>query len=437
MNTWFETLSTVRSGLVLGGGGARGCYEIGAWKALHEAGIVFDCTAGTSIGALVAAIYVQQTIEPLLEFADHLAPCDIAQNLFSFPDTFGQAVRERREIGSYLSRYILSGEGMDITPLKKAFDAMFSYEKFEASPIDYACMTFNVTRRRPVAWFKNEITAENAAQVILASASCFPAFPKMQIDGEDYIDGGYWNNIPCDLAVQMGAEKILAIDVEGPGIVHPLPKKADVLNIKPLLPLGNFLDFSAGPAQKAVCSGDLELRKLMGLLEGFVYSFEHNEKDQALMDLLEGYLQFMFMCARIPVRQDFSSSLLQSLTHFHPSDLSRKLSGKRPYLSLLEGLAWTLHLDAWKIWEYPLFVQILMEKAQEIRLEKMPAFDTKGLAWLGSLDKAHLIAVIHFLLQKADSLQSSWLQLVMKADYHEFIMACAWLFLERIWGNEL
>ena len=50
-------------GLVLGGGGARGCYEVGAWQAFIDSKIEFDCVAGTSIGAIVGAIYVQQTIE--------------------------------------------------------------------------------------------------------------------------------------------------------------------------------------------------------------------------------------------------------------------------------------------------------------------------------------------------------------------------------------
>ena len=57
MKKWFDDFKTKKTGLVLGGGGARGCYEIGAWKALDEAGIHFDVVAGTSIGALVGAIY--------------------------------------------------------------------------------------------------------------------------------------------------------------------------------------------------------------------------------------------------------------------------------------------------------------------------------------------------------------------------------------------
>ena len=52
MKNWFENPENKKMGLVLGGGGARGCYEIGAWQMLNQANIEFDCAAGTSIGAL-------------------------------------------------------------------------------------------------------------------------------------------------------------------------------------------------------------------------------------------------------------------------------------------------------------------------------------------------------------------------------------------------
>ena len=50
-------------GLVLGGGGARGSYEIGVWKALKELGIPIIGVAGTSVGALNGAIIVQNEYE--------------------------------------------------------------------------------------------------------------------------------------------------------------------------------------------------------------------------------------------------------------------------------------------------------------------------------------------------------------------------------------
>ena len=54
-------------GLVLGGGGARGCYEVGAWQAFRECNIHFDCVSGTSIGAIVGAIYVQGNLHDAIE----------------------------------------------------------------------------------------------------------------------------------------------------------------------------------------------------------------------------------------------------------------------------------------------------------------------------------------------------------------------------------
>lgn len=43
-------------GLVLAGGGAKGVYQIGAWKALRELGIAVDCVVGTSVGAMNGAL---------------------------------------------------------------------------------------------------------------------------------------------------------------------------------------------------------------------------------------------------------------------------------------------------------------------------------------------------------------------------------------------
>lgn len=431
MNKWFNDLQSQTCALVLGGGGARGCYEIGVWKALQSQHLLFDCVAGTSIGAIVGAIYVQQTLPPLLEFASTLAPGHIAENLFDFPESFGAALRERKEIGSYLNQYILSGKGMNISPLKTAFDKMFDYRKFRNSPINYACMTFNVTTKRPEAYFKKDITAMDASDIILASASCYPAFPMMEMHGQQFIDGGYWDNLPCSLAVKMGAKKMLAINVEGPGVMHPLPRKADVLEMKPILPLGNFLDFSKESAEKAVMSGYLETMKLMQLLPGYVYTF--TLESRSVMDWMNGYFEFMFMADRVWLKKNFGTALLQSLVHFHASGLSLTLEQDLPYLNLLEGLAWLLQMDAWKIWSFSDFCSELLEKAAAVKLEKMPAFDKDGLAWLGSLNRADMVAVIHLLIVSQKGEPGTMLEMLLRTYPHEVLMAYGWYYLEKCW----
>lgn len=172
MNSWFENPQKKKMGLVLGGGGARGCYEIGAWQMFSEENIVFDCVAGTSIGAIVGAIYVQQSLSEIVQFVYDMHPQAIARDLFAFPDSFTKLLQSHKEISSFMEQYILSAKGMDISPLKSEIEKMFSYEKFIKSPINYACMTYNVTKRKPEAYFKDQMTRENAVNIILASASC-------------------------------------------------------------------------------------------------------------------------------------------------------------------------------------------------------------------------------------------------------------------------
>lgn len=60
-------------------------------------------------------------------------------------------------------------------------------------------MAYNDTKKEARAFFKGEITAENAEEVVMASSACYPAFPKVTINGEEYMDGMYADNVPIDL----------------------------------------------------------------------------------------------------------------------------------------------------------------------------------------------------------------------------------------------
>lgn len=131
MKNWFENPENKKMGLVLGGGGARGCYEIGAWQMLNQANIEFDCAAGTSIGALVSAIYTQQTLDRIVEFVGEIHPQAIAKDLFDFPENFSQVLKSHKEISSYMEKYILSNKGMDISPLKAQLKRCFLTRCFQ------------------------------------------------------------------------------------------------------------------------------------------------------------------------------------------------------------------------------------------------------------------------------------------------------------------
>ena len=71
----------MKTGLVLGGGGSRGSYQIGVWKALREAGIVPDIITGTSVGALNGALMVQNSYEKAVALWETLTTTSV----FDFP----------------------------------------------------------------------------------------------------------------------------------------------------------------------------------------------------------------------------------------------------------------------------------------------------------------------------------------------------------------
>lgn len=101
---WYT--SVMKNGLVLGGGGAKGCYEVGSLQAFEECNIKFDCVAGTSIGAIIGAIYTQQTIDEVVDFVYAISPGQIVKDFFEFPDNFNDVLENKEQIKTFLEHFI-------------------------------------------------------------------------------------------------------------------------------------------------------------------------------------------------------------------------------------------------------------------------------------------------------------------------------------------
>ena len=416
-----------RTGLVLGGGGARGCYEIGAWQAFNECGVHFDCVAGTSIGALVGAIYVQHTLKPLVDFVYTMSPAMIATDMPVVPDKLRDMTAHREELIRFFRKYIR--QGTDISPLKDAIHRMFDWKLFSESPVDFACMTINVTKMQGEAFFKKDMTEENAESVILASASCFPAFPMLKMGNDYYIDGGMEDNLPIGLAQQMGAEKIVAIDVHGPGREKPLPSDGSVMYLQPVIDLNNFLDFREDSCVRSLHLGYLETMKRYDRFCGYVYTFTLVSWPRLYM--ISQYVTMHLQNYGIDPTNELASRCFHATLGYAPAPLQNRFNENYAGGRLIEALALSVGVEPVQLTSLGYFLTSLEDRLNRIPPLKQPSRIRQSLAMLQSSSRDQVISFLHAALVHHNGRIPIVLDPLKKLFETEYILACTWYCLQK------
>ena len=178
---------TVSIGLALGGGAIRGAAHIGVLQALEEQGIKPDYISGSSVGALVAALYAfGKSPEEILDIANGTSWFDISR--LTKPSTG-----------------LLSNKDMQKVLYKAVGDV-----NIEEANIPLAAIAANIENGNKVI-----LKEGNLANAIMASA-CIPGvFKPVEINGELLVDGGVVENVPISPLIEMGAELIIAIELNG------------------------------------------------------------------------------------------------------------------------------------------------------------------------------------------------------------------------------
>lgn len=211
-----------RVGLVLSGGGARGFAHIGVLRAFEEAGLRFDCVAGTSMGAVVGAFYAAG--HPLAHIESVVRSIDW-QRVFS-----GRADRSllppgrrSRDLPAIVS---LDFEGHSLHLPQGALgdqrvNRMLIRELAAASaaaggdfarlPIPYRAVALDIRSGERVMLGLGDV-----ARAARASMSIPVAFPPVASGERLLVDGGLVDNLPVDVARAMGAERVVAVDVTSP-----------------------------------------------------------------------------------------------------------------------------------------------------------------------------------------------------------------------------
>ena len=266
--------------LVLAGGGARGAYQIGVWKALDELGWKADIVTGTSVGALNAGLYALQKRTEAEDMWKNMKSEDVVD----LPE--GYSTSNTKD----LIRAVAKTGGLDVSPLEHIVDEMLSEEALRTSPIKYGLVTVNVKTLKPKELMLEEIPEGEADEYMLASAACFPAFKPRNIDGDIFIDGGYYDNMPINLAVRMGATEVLAVNLDSFGIAKkPKAKDIPVTYIESYWELGSFLRFSAEEMERSINLGYVDTMKVFGKAVGNFYAFAPEEAEKIINTLGTAY----------------------------------------------------------------------------------------------------------------------------------------------------
>ncbi len=262
-------------GVVFGGGGSRGSYEIGVWKALLEMGIKIKAVAGTSVGALNGAMLAQGDFEIAQKVWSSLDIKSIIK--LENPNLLSENRIGLREFVTHLKQLWKDG-GLDITPLNDMLNKYIDEERVRKSAIDFGLVTYSISELKPVAMYKEDIPKGQLVDYLIASAS-LPIFKHHVIENKRLIDGGVYDNIPVSLIVEKGIKNVIVADCSGYGRTRKI--YFDGVNttcIKNSEHLGGILQFDTDIIKHNIEVGYLDTLKAFKKLKGKKYFIQYNKK---------------------------------------------------------------------------------------------------------------------------------------------------------------
>ncbi len=196
-------------GLALGSGSARGWAHIGVLKALDDAGIKPDVVCGASIGALVGAAYAAGELERFADWVQSLGMRDV----FGFMD------------------FNLSGGMLKGEKLIDFWRRNFADFDTEDSAIPFGSVATDLHSGAEV-WLRHG----SIAKAVRASIALPGLFTPVVRDGRLLVDGGLVNPVPSSLARAMGADIVIAVDLNA-DLVH---RHMRPLAVVPATPTGQL-----------------------------------------------------------------------------------------------------------------------------------------------------------------------------------------------------
>ncbi|MBQ7410206.1 MAG: patatin-like phospholipase family protein [Clostridia bacterium] len=265
--------------LILAGGGTRGAYQVGAWKALKDLDINVKAVMGTSIGSLNGALILQDDVDAMIDLYQNMEltsimeineKVDTSRNLFDI-----------KNLKPLVAEFINS-KGINNEPLRETINKYIDLDKIYKSKMDFGLVTYSIDNKAPLQLYKDQIPKDEFVDFLLAS-SCLPIFKAQKIGNFEFVDGAFYDNIPINMAIEKGYKNIIVIDINGTGFNRRMADKNVYLKvISPKEKLGGTMNFNKDRMKNNIALGYLDTMRSFNKMQGHIYYFYSKEFNRML-----------------------------------------------------------------------------------------------------------------------------------------------------------
>lgn len=366
-------------GIVLEGGGAKGSYQIGAWKALREAGVQIKGVAGASVGSLNGALICMDD----LEHAEYIWENITYSKVMDIDDELMDQLKNGRlwdmnlkAVAGNALRLLKEG-GLDIAPLKKLIHETVDEEKIRRSGRDLYITTFSVDERKGIVVDVKKLPEGEIEDALLASAY-FMAFKNEKLGGKRYIDGGGFNNVPVNVLIDEGYQDIIIIRIYGLGFdtekVVEIPEGVTVSHIAPRQDLGGILEFDKKKAKRNMLLGYYDAMRLLYGFAGRIYYFDAPQSEAYFFDKMMSEVELVKHYIRPELNETDFEKLegYRAFTERIFPALAKQMklkdgwNYKDLYLSVLEAWAKEMRMNRFQIYTPDEIIQKIQVQARKL-----------------------------------------------------------------------
>ena len=359
-------------GIVLEGGGAKGAYQVGAWRALREAGIRIKGAAGTSVGALNGALICMDDFEKaerIWENISYSRVMDVDDELmerlrkFSLKDISSLASLNVGELITGAIRVLRDG-GFDIAPLRALIEDVVDEEKIRNSDRELYVVTYSISDRQP----------------LIANVKEAP------------------EGTVADLLMARGYKDVIVLRIYGYGVDTEkkleVPGGVNLYHVAPRRDLGGLLEFDRRRARRNMLLGYFDGKRMLYGLAGRVYYIDAPEGEPYYLDKMMSEIQSLISymkpeleaAGEVKTGREVQKETIAGYRVYTEQIFPRlakelKLKEgwdyKELYLSILEDLAKQYRISRFKIYTVEELLRLIHKKAGTAALKAMiPVLDS-------------------------------------------------------------